>query len=119
MKHAVYVQVVLPDTSLLCLRLKTLEHQSWLHVSWHHTAARICVGSQPVRGHASEAFALVDQLSAHLRGLVLTDVEVPRAWERVALLRFATRAGGPPERRLYCEIMGRYTRTCCGAATNL
>lgn len=65
-------QVVQPDKCTLSLRLRTLGSGAWLHLSWHHTAARISVGAAPQRGDVAEAFSFGEQLAANLRGLVLT-----------------------------------------------
>ena len=50
--------VLMADESTLALRLRTFDRQGWLHISWHHTAARVCIGEAPGRGEASEAFPI-------------------------------------------------------------
>lgn len=42
-----------------------------------------------------------------LRGLILLDATLPRAWERVALLRFGPRLDEPPTRHVCLEVQGR------------
>jgi hypothetical protein len=55
-------QVVQPDKFTLTLRLRTPLSQGWLHLSWHPTAARLCMGRPPARGDVSEGFALAQQV---------------------------------------------------------
>jgi len=57
-------QVVQPDRYTLALRLRTPLAQGWLHLSWHPTAARLCVGRPPARGDVSEGFTLAQQVGA-------------------------------------------------------
>lgn len=46
--------------------------------------------------------------AAELKGLVLLDVEIPRAWERVVLLKFGPRASEDATRHVYAEIQARW-----------
>lgn len=62
----------------LALRLRTLQGNAWLHVSWHPVASRVCVGSEPPRGAIAEGFTLAEQLSDNLNGLVLVDATMPQ-----------------------------------------
>lgn len=55
-------QVVQPDKFTLALRLRTPLSHGWLHLSWHPTAARLCVGRPPARGDVSEGFTLAQQV---------------------------------------------------------
>jgi predicted ribosome quality control (RQC) complex YloA/Tae2 family protein len=100
-------QVVQPDPYTLSLRLRTPLRHGWLHLSWHPTAARACVGPPPPRGAASEAFSFAEAAAAQLRGLVLTGAALPAAWERVAQLSFGVRPGEAPTRLAFCEVQGR------------
>lgn len=70
----VCVQVVQPDKFTLCLRLRTPLSHSWLHLSWHPTAARLCVGRPPTRGDVSEGFALAQQVIRAHEGRVHRDM---------------------------------------------
>lgn len=45
--------------------------------------------------------------AAELKGLVLLDVEIPRAWERVVRLKFGPRASEDATRHVYAEIQAR------------
>ncbi len=45
--------------------------------------------------------------AAELKGLVLLDVEIPRAWERVVQLKFGPRASEDATRHVYAEIQAR------------
>lgn len=56
------LQVVQPDKFTLALRLRTPLSHGWLHLSWHPTAARLCMGRPPARGDVSEGFALAQQV---------------------------------------------------------
>lgn len=50
-------QVVQYDDRTVCLKLRTPSATEHLHLSWHQTAARLCLGPPPSRGAVSEAFA--------------------------------------------------------------
>lgn len=71
-------QVAQPDKHTLALRLRTPLGQSWLHLSWHPVAARVCMGGPPVRGAASEAYSFAEQAGVALKGLVLVEAAMPR-----------------------------------------
>lgn len=71
----------------LALRLRTLQGNAWLHVSWHPVASRVCVGAEPPRGAIAEGFTLAEQLSDNLNGLVLVGVTMPQV--RGCCWRFA------------------------------
>ena len=45
-----------------------------------------------------------------LRGLILLDATLPKAWERVALLKFGARLGEPATHHVYLEVQGRCAR---------
>ena len=45
------------DDRTVCLKLRTPAALEHLHLSWHQTAARLCLGRPPDRGATSEAFA--------------------------------------------------------------
>lgn len=114
-------QVVMSDGHTLALRLRApLSGVTWLKLCWHPTCARVALNpAAPPRGSASEAYSFAETASASLSGLVLVGVEVPRAWERVVTLRFASRPGEPPSRSLYCEVMARYVLYCsCTACSS-
>ncbi|GFR44448.1 hypothetical protein Agub_g5659, partial [Astrephomene gubernaculifera] len=105
-------QVVMPDKTSLCLRLRTPSSSGWLRVCWHPVAGRLAMmthGSVPERGNASELYSLGEQVHSALAGRVLVGVSLPAAWERVAALRFGERPGEPPSHHLYCEVMARYS----------
>lgn len=55
-------QVVQSDKFTLSLRLRTPLSQGWLHLSWHPTAARVCLGQPPHRGDVTEAFSFAEQV---------------------------------------------------------
>ena len=61
------------------------------------------------RARRADGLGFPHSLQAALRGLVLSGVELPAAWERVLRLDFGVRPGDPPQQRLHCEIMGRYS----------
>ena len=94
----------------IALRLRNLETTTWLNISWHSIAARVCLGGPPTqRGSTSEAFTFGEQLHSNLYGLVLVSCTIPQLWERVIQLQFGKRPGDKPTRSLYCEIMARYS----------
>ncbi|GIL57435.1 hypothetical protein Vafri_12660 [Volvox africanus] len=112
-------QVVMPDKTSLCLRLRTPGGQGWLRISWHPTAGRVTMmapGSVPERGNASELYSLGEQVREALCGLVLVDVGMPAPWERVADLQFGVRPGESPTHHLYCEVMARYSNVILSGA---
>lgn len=45
-------------------------------------------------------------MQAALRGLVLLEVQMPKAWERISELQFGPRLG-EPSHHLFLEIMGK------------
>ncbi|KAF8058048.1 rqcH [Scenedesmus sp. PABB004] len=112
-------EVVQPDRCTLALRLRTPLAQGWLHLSWHPVAARVCMGQPPPRGDVAEAFSFAAQASAQLKGLVLLRADLPAPWERVARLEFGPRPGEPAARRLFCEIMAKYSNVVGGAMSSL
>ena len=48
--------VLMADETTLALCLRSAARTGWLHISWHPVAARVCVGEQPERGEAAEAY---------------------------------------------------------------
>lgn len=50
-------QVVQYEERTVSLKLRTPAAVEHLHLSWHQTAARLCLGAPPDRGAVSEAFA--------------------------------------------------------------
>ena len=59
-----------------------------------------------------------EQLQAALGGLVLLEVALPRAWERVVRLRFGPRLSDPLSSSLWLEVMGRCAGSCVAAVTH-
>ena len=51
------VQVIQYDDRTVCLKLRTPTAFNHLHLCWHQTAARLCLGQPPDRGATAEAFA--------------------------------------------------------------
>lgn len=70
------------------------------------------MGHAPQRGAISEAFSFGERLHAGLRGLILMDVVLPVAYERVVQFKFGKRQEGEMECSVWCEIMGKYVRIC-------
>lgn len=101
--------VIQCDDDTLCLRLRALSGPFHLYLSWGAQQARLVTGEAPGRGSLSEAFGLGEQLQQRLQGSVLTSVETPEAWERVAKLQVCPRLSDPPSTWLYCEVMGRHS----------
>jgi hypothetical protein len=48
--------VVMADPQDLVICLRSVDTRSWLHLSWHPRAARVCTGDAPERGSASESY---------------------------------------------------------------
>ncbi|PNW73302.1 hypothetical protein CHLRE_14g627150v5 [Chlamydomonas reinhardtii] len=114
-------QVLMPDKTSLCLRLRTPAGQGWLRLCWHAASGRLAMldpRDGPERGSATELYSLAEQVHSALTGLVLVGVELPAAWERVAALRFGTRPGEPPSHSLYLEIMARYSNLVLAGSQN-
>ncbi|YAI82514.1 MAG: Rqc2 family fibronectin-binding protein [cyanobacterium endosymbiont of Rhopalodia sterrenbergii] len=100
-------QVYQRDRHTISLALRTLEKHSWLTISWHPQAARLCIGDPPP--HTPDTFTFSDQLRHQLNGYALTSLEMIAPWERVVDLQFAKRPGEPPVWHLFLEIMGKYS----------
>ncbi|WP_267383895.1 Rqc2 family fibronectin-binding protein [Cyanobacterium sp. uoEpiScrs1] len=100
-------QIYQRDRYTISLALRTLKTRSWLTISWHPQAARICISTPPPR--TPDTFTFSDQLRHQLNGYVLTSLEMIEPWERVVDLQFAKRPGEPPVWHLFLEIMGKYS----------
>ncbi|MFO0104556.1 MAG: NFACT family protein, partial [Cyanobium sp.] len=90
----------------LQLGLRHLHGIQWLELCWQAEAARVHAIAPPPR--QGEGSTLAQQLQHGLRGLALTSLEQP-GWERIVDLGFARRPGGPLEKRLVIELMGRHS----------
>lgn len=53
-------KAVMTDEHTLALFLRTPDAKGWLHLCWHPRAARVCIGPEPTRGQAAEAYPLAD-----------------------------------------------------------
>jgi predicted ribosome quality control (RQC) complex YloA/Tae2 family protein len=102
-------QVLQVDKQTVALHLRTLNTEGWLYLSWHPQMGHLGIGGHPHRGGISEAFSFGEQLQSTLRGMILTDVRLPAAWERVVELRLVQRTAVEPANLLYCELMGHYS----------
>ncbi len=104
-------QALQVDVETVVLKLRTFSSTAWLQLSWHSITGHIATLEAPPErsGAAAEAYAFGAQLQSALRGLVLSGVEMPQAWERVLRLDFATRPAEAPLQQLHCEVMGRYS----------
>mmetsp|Transcript_13410 Transcript_13410/g.40547 ORF Transcript_13410/g.40547 Transcript_13410/m.40547 type:complete len:763 (-) Transcript_13410:349-2637(-) len=103
-------QVIQYEDRSVCLRLRTLEGSGTLHLSWHTSAARLCLGDPPARGGASEVFSFGEQVNQLLNGKVLQSVSLPAAWDRVAELQVGVRpTPDPATHRLFLEVQGRHS----------
>ena len=87
--------------------MRTLKKRSWLTISWHPQAARLCIGDPPPR--TPDTFTFSDQLRHQLNGFALVNLKMISPWERVVNLQFAKRPGDEPVWHLYVEIMGKYS----------
>lgn len=109
-------QVYQCDRTTLSLCLRNIEKKSWLTISWHPQAARICIGNPPPRG--KDTFTFSEQLRHLINSYALIAIEIVGDWERVIDLQFAQRPNEPPLYHLYVEIMGKYSNIILTNATN-
>lgn len=100
-------QVYQRDRDTICIALRTLKKRSWLTISWHPQAARLCIGAPPPR--TPDTFTFSDQLRHQLNGYALVALEMVSPWERVVDLQFAKRPGDSIVWHLFVEIMGKYS----------
>lgn len=100
-------QVYQRDRYTIAIALRTLDQRSWLTLSWHPQAARLCIGDPPPR--TPDTFTFSQQLRHQLNGLALVAIEPIAPWERVVDLQFAQRPGEVALWHLYVEIMGNYS----------
>ena len=100
-------QVYQKDTHTISIALRTLKKRSWLTISWHPQAARLCIGDPPPR--TPDTFTFSDQLRHQLNGFALVNLKMISPWERVVNLQFAKRPGDDPVWHIYVEIMGKYS----------
>ena len=100
-------QVYQRDRFTLSLALRTLKQRSWLTVSWHPQAARLCIGDAPPR--IPDTFTFSQQLRHQLSGLAWVGIDLIAPWERAVDLQFARRPGDPALWHLYVEVMGKYS----------
>ncbi|WP_107668118.1 NFACT family protein [Cyanothece sp. BG0011] len=100
-------QVYQRDRYTIFMALRTLKKRSWLTLSWHPQAARLCIGDPPPR--TPDTFTFSDQLRHQLNGFALIDLKMISPWERVVDLQFAKRPGDDPVWHLFVEIMGKYS----------
>jgi hypothetical protein len=48
--------ILMAEETTLSVCVRSISQRGWLHISWHHTAARVCMGMDPERGEAAEAY---------------------------------------------------------------
>ncbi|HAC62905.1 MAG TPA: hypothetical protein DCF68_05055 [Cyanothece sp. UBA12306] len=100
-------QVYQRDRHTIFLALRTLKKRSWLTISWHPQAARVCIGDPPPK--TPDTFTFSDQLRHQLKGYALIALEMIAPWERVIDLQLAKRPGDSPVWHIFVEIMGKYS----------
>lgn len=110
-------QIYQRDRHTISLALRTLSGRSWLTVSWHPQAARLCIGDRPPR--TPDTFTFSDQLRHQLGGFALIAIETVAPWERALDLQFAKRPGEPVLWHLYVEIMGKRSNVILTNQDNL
>jgi len=110
-------QVYQRDRFTIAIALRTLKQRSWLTISWHPQAARLCIGDPPPR--TPDTFTFSQQLQHQLGGLALVAIEAIAPWERALDLQFARRPGDPVLWHLYVEIMGKYSNVVLVNQENL
>ncbi len=109
-------QVHQRDKYTIAIALRTLKGRSWLDISRHPQAARICIGEPPPR--RPDTFTFSQQLVHQLGGLALISIETIAPWERAIDLQFSRRPGEDPLYHLYVEIMGKYSNMVLTDANN-
>lgn len=109
-------QVYQRDKYTIAIALRTLKGRSWLDISRHPQAARICIGEPPPR--RPDTFTFSQQLVHQLGGLALIAIENIAPWERAIDLQFARRPGEIPLYHLIVEIMGKYSNMILTDANN-
>lgn len=100
-------QVYQRDRFTIAIALRTIKKRSWLDISWHPQAARICIAEPPPR--IPDTFTFSQQLRHQLGGLALTNIAEVSPWERVLDFQFAKRPGESPLWHLYVEVIGKYS----------
>lgn len=109
-------QVYQLDRYTISLCLRTLTKKSWLLISWHPQAARICLTSPPPR--VRDTFTFSEQLRHQLNSYALIGIKTIAPWERVLDFEFAKRPGDEPLCHLYVEVMGKYSNVILTDAKN-
>ncbi|MFW6358663.1 MAG: Rqc2 family fibronectin-binding protein [Chroococcales cyanobacterium] len=109
-------QVYQRDRNTISIALRTLKKRSWLTISWHPQAARLCIATPPPR--KPDTFTFSDQLRHQLGGLALVKIEAIAPWERVLDFQFSRRPGDPILWHLYVEIMGKHSNVILTDASN-
>ncbi|KAL4552242.1 hypothetical protein Ndes2526B_g06467 [Nannochloris sp. 'desiccata'] len=110
--------------SAVALRLRTMEHTTWLYLSWNPTLAHVGISEEgPPRGSAAQVFSFGEQMHSALKGLVLTDASIPQPWERTMALEFSVRPGEQVSENnqliVYVEIVGRYSNVILSHGGNV
>ena len=109
--------------SAVALRLRTMEHTTWLYLSWNPTLAHIGISEEgPPRGSAAQVFSFGEQMHSTLKGLVLTGATIPQPWERTMALEFSVRPGEKLSENqvvVYVEIVGRYSNVVLSQGGNV
>lgn len=109
-------QVYQLDRYTINLCLRTITKKSWLTLSWHPEAARICLTDSPPR--IRDTFTFSEQLRHQLNGCALTEIKAIAPWERVINLQFAKRPGDEALYHIYLEVMGKYSNIILTDAKN-
>lgn len=110
-------QVYQRDRYTIAVALRTMKQRSWLTISWHPQAARLCISDPPPR--TPDTFTFSQQLQHQLGGLALVAIEAIAPWERVLDFQFARRPGEDALWHLYVEIMGQYSNVILANQDNL
>lgn len=61
----VLLQVLLSDKYTMALKLKTLNANGWLQLSWHPVVGRVSLTGPPGRGNAAEMFSFGEQVGGN------------------------------------------------------
>ena len=98
--------VVQEDRFSVSIQIKsTSSLQFWINLSWHQKTARMCLLSSTPAG-LDGPLSFASTLNAFLKNMILTDIEIPYPFERVAVLKFSEKLNAQPKLSMYVEVLG-------------
>ena len=95
------------DRFSISMGLKTINDSSyWIHFSWHHFTAHMCLLSSVPAAGKDESLSLAKFLSSVLKNQILVSMEIPFDFERVVAFKFCEKLKQKSKYCLYLEILG-------------